>query len=257
MQHRPKRSLGQNFLQDEHVIARIVASLKLKPQDTVIEIGPGLGALTRELIGKARNVIAIEFDRDMVLELRSSIGHSPDLNIINTDALSVDFEDLIGNAESTKVVANLPYNISTAILQRLIEQRGLFNSLVLMFQKEVVDRIVASPGNTERGFLTVLTENAFLSERLFDVPPEAFFPAPKVQSSVVRLTPRPGEVDEVLLTRIASAAFQQKRKTLHNNLKETPYYNRLATTGIDGRRRAETLTNLEWQEIVKAAQNKK
>ena len=256
MQHRPKRSLGQNFLQDGSVIARIVGSLDLTAEDTVVEIGPGLGALTRELINKAKNVIVIEFDRDMVEHLRSSFHGISNLKIINTDALSVDFEEVAGGGARVKLVANLPYNISTAILQRLIKQRSLFEFLVLMFQKEVVDRIIAPPGNSERGFLTVLTENAFKSERLLDVPAGAFFPVPRVQSSVVKLTPFESSVDDDTLERLASAAFRQKRKTLHNNLKDTEFSHVLNAVGLDGRRRAETLTSDEWRSLAASVQNK-
>ena len=256
MHPRPKRSLGQNFLRDEKVVARIIDSLDLNSQDTVIEVGPGLGALTGHLVGHGTNVIAIEFDRDMVAELRSTFPDTANLTIVNTDALSVDFEDLLGNTSRVKVVANLPYNISTAILQRFIAKRELFTVLVLMFQKEVVDRILALPGKSERGFLTVLTQNAFTAERLFDVPPDAFFPVPKVQSSVVKLMPCTNTFDLEALERVASAAFRQKRKTLHNNLKETEFSFVLTAAGVDPGRRAETLTNEEWKTVVEALNNK-
>lgn len=256
MEHRPKRSLGQNFLRDETIVSRIIGSLWLTPGDTVLEIGPGLGALTQHLVKEAKKVIALEFDRDMVTELARKFADASNLSIINTDALSVDLDDLLKPEAPVKVAANLPYNISTAILQRLIAARENFISLVLMFQKEVVDRILARPSTGERGFLTVLVENAFHVERLFDVPPQAFYPAPKVQSSVVRLVPRPVSIDEVVLEQLASAAFRQRRKTLHNNLKDTDFAHLPSAAGVDPGRRAETLTNEEWRALVQASNKK-
>lgn len=255
-----KKSLGQNFLVDQNYVRKIIASLDLTQTDTVIEIGPGRGAITEHLVESGASVIAIELDRDLVPQLREVFSGSPNLTVVEADATEVDFESLAfghpvatargsDSTHSVKLVANLPYYISTPILQHLSTQRHVFERLVLMFQKEVVDRITAKPGDSDRGFLTVLVEAAFDVERLFDVPPNAFRPVPKVTSSVARFTPKASEIkDEASFRRLVSTAFSQKRKTILNNLK-TVYANAreaLDRARIDCSRRAETLTLPEW-----------
>jgi 16S rRNA (adenine1518-N6/adenine1519-N6)-dimethyltransferase len=250
--NRPKRSLGQNFLQDESVITRIVDALDLTPADTVIEIGPGRGALTGQLLERAERVIAIEFDRDLVPKLERVFGPTGKFELVNSDALDVDFAEVMQGAPR-KLVANLPYNISTPILQRLIAQREMFTRLVLMFQREVADRITAKPGEHDRGFLSVLVEKAFTAKRLFDVPPDAFYPKPKVWSSVVCLTPRAVTEDEKQLRDLVSIAFAHRRKTILNNLKPrfADAVSVLAAAAIDPQRRPETLTLDEWLSLTK------
>jgi len=260
--HRVKKSLGQNFLNDPAIIDRIINSLELASDDTVVEIGPGQGALTGQLIEHAGPVIAIEFDRDFVDPLKKAFGRSGNFSLISGDALSIDFEEILAGTTpaNTKLAANLPYNISTPILQRLIEYRHLFSSLVLMFQKEVVERITAKPGNSDRGFLSVLVENAFETENLFDVPPTAFRPVPKVWSAVVRLTPKKSVImDEALFRELLSQAFGQKRKTILNNLKGTVENAAqiLTDASIDPGRRAETLTLDEWVRLTERLGNEK
>lgn len=264
---RPKKSLGQNFLCDEAVIDRIVESLDLKDDETVVEIGAGEGALTKKLISTGADVVAIEIDRELVPKLRSQFRGSTNFNVIEADVLAVDFEVEIqsanphsvpihrDNPHSIKVVGNLPYYISTAILQKLSAERALFSQIVLMLQREVAQRVTALPGNSDRGFLTVTTEAAFEVTRLFDVPPTAFFPEPKVWSSVVMLTPKPKSVgDEPRFKDLISAAFAQKRKTITNNLKHIrgDVATVLEKTNIDSRRRAETLTLDEWFALYKS-----
>jgi 16S rRNA (adenine1518-N6/adenine1519-N6)-dimethyltransferase len=274
MSHRPqrpryaKKELGQNFLTDPRVIERIVAELHITIDDTIIEIGPGRGALTEKLVATGARVIAIELDRDLVAELTDRFAEAPNFTVIEGDASTMDLREVVAETETrlrlgsisdkdargpAKLAANLPYYISTAILQRLIEQRETFSELVLMFQKEVVDRITAAPGNSERGFLTVLTEAAFDVTRLFDVPPKAFRPVPKVTSSVVRLIPKSASVaDGAEFRKLVSAGFAQKRKTLLNNLK-TSYPDAakaLDGSGVDPKRRAEGLTLEEWRRLL-------
>lgn len=269
-----KKSLGQNFLADQSYIDRIVAALNVEPQDTIIEIGPGRGALTEKIVEKAGRVIALELDRDLVPLLQEKFSNCNNFLLIESDALAVNFKELLisSNPQSairitqSKLVANLPYYISTAILQRLIEQRECFSEMVLMFQREVVERITAQPGNSDRGFLTVLVENAFEVVMLFDVPPSAFRPSPKVWSSVVRLVPKKAEIEnERLFREIVSAGFAQKRKTLLNNLKNAPEELKeiignaerlLKDCQIDSKRRAETLTLVEWKRILEAVAKK-
>ena len=246
-----KKSLGQNFLVDHGYIRKIIASADPQPSDTIIEIGPGRGAITDELVDSGANVIAIELDRELAPELAERFSDNPNFAIVEADATQIDYPELVGGKRA-KVVANLPYYVSTSILQHLATQREHFDSLVLMFQKEVVERITASPGNSERGYLTVLSEIAFSVERLFDVPPSAFRPVPKVISTVTRLTPKPKrDIDENRFRELVGIAFSQKRKTILNNLKS--HYpdarEKLERSGIDVSRRAESLALEEWFDL--------
>ncbi len=251
-----KKSFGQNFLVDRNYIAKIIAALNLNEGETIIEIGAGRGALTEILIESGANVFAIEFEREMISVLRQRFTGKENFQLVESDALDIDYSSFIVHPSSLKLklVANLPYNISTAILQKLIEQRHCFSELVLMFQREVVERITAQAGNSERGFLTVLTEAYLDAEKLFDVPPNAFSPAPKVWSAVVRLTPSENQIEnEKPFRRIVSAGFRQKRKTIANNLR-SEFENVeqiLDECGVDRQRRAETLTLNEWKCLAK------
>lgn len=260
-----KKSFGQNFLVDPNYIDKIIAALNPQKDETIIEIGAGRGALTEKLISKAGKVIAIELDRDLIPMLREKFGRFENFQLIEQDALKIDFLEIF-NTESRrlKLVANLPYYISTAILQKLIEQRAAFAEMVLMFQREVVRRITAEAGNSERGFLTVLVEAYLRTEKLFDIPPQAFRPAPKVWSSVARLittdTIESEVFDEEIFREVLSVGFSQKRKTILNNLKNlSPKLSEkvggaqivLAECAIDSSRRAETLTLEEWKTLTK------
>jgi 16S rRNA (adenine1518-N6/adenine1519-N6)-dimethyltransferase len=252
-----KRSLGQNFLVDQNYVRKIITALDLKQTDCVIEIGPGHGAITEHLVSSGASTIAVELDRDLVPLLREQFPANPNFTVVEADATEIDFSPLIAKTGAqeakAKLVANLPYYISTPILQHLSTQRHLFESLVLMFQKEVVDRITAKPGDSERGFLTVLTEAAFQVKKLFDVPPTAFRPVPKVTSSVARFTPKGTTIqDERNFRNLVSEAFSQKRKTILNNLKNA-YPNAkeaLEASAIDSNRRAESLMLEEWLSLT-------
>ncbi len=250
---RAKRSLGQNFLRDTAVISKIVDALGPIANEKVVEIGPGRGALTEKLLETAREVFAIEFDRDMVAILEERFAGHKNFHLINADALHFDYSQAVCLDNPAKLVANLPYNISTPILQGLADQRELFSTMVLMFQREVVERITAPAGGKERGFLSVIVEDAFKTECLFDVSPESFRPVPKVWSSVVRLTPKPlSGLHTALFRKVVSASFAQRRKTLLNNLKavlDDPVAI-LTKSGIDPQRRAETLTLEEFRQLA-------
>lgn len=250
-----KKSLGQNFLVDQNYIEKIIDSLNLQPNETVIEIGPGRGALTKYLVESGANVIAIELDRDLVPLLMDEFTDCENFRVIEEDALQIDFSLFKKQNTKIKLVANLPYYISTAILQRLIEQHQVFSEFVLMLQKEVVERITAKTGNKERGFLTVLVEAFCEAEKLFDVPPAAFRPAPKVWSSIVRLDVKDNiEIEDIEFFReLLSVGFAQKRKTILNNLKVkfSDAVEILENAGIDSTRRAETLTLDEWLVLLK------
>lgn len=248
-----KRSLGQNFLVDQAVIDRILGAFRPEKADIVLEIGPGRGALTQQLIERAGKVYALEFDRDLAPMLREKFAKYENFSLIEGDALHVDFADLEPGGKKLRLIANLPYNISTAILQRLFYYPEVFEDCVLMFQREVVERITAQPATKARGYLTVLIEAHFTVEWLFDVPPTAFRPEPKVWSSVVRLIPKKTQVEnEEFFREVIGAAFAQKRKTILNNLKAkyTNCENALENSGIDARRRAETLLLDEWLRLV-------
>lgn len=247
-----KRSFGQNFLSDQSFISQIIANVAPSDGETIIEIGPGRGALTEPILAANAKVIAIELDRDMISPLRAQFALYPNFSIVEADALDVDFAELSGG-QTAKLVANLPYNISTAILQRLADQRAAFSQLTLMFQREVVERITAPAGSSARGFLTVIVEEAFTVTHLFDVPPNAFRPAPKVWSAVVELTPKPSTIaDPVAFRYIVSIGFAQKRKTIANNLKHLrpDSADILKSINIDPGRRAETLTFDEWKRLA-------
>ncbi len=262
-----KKRFGQNFLADERIIERIVREVSPRADETIVEIGPGRGALTSRLVELAGSLCAVEFDRDLIPLLHEQFRKRANFTLVEGDALAVDLCAIIAPAAQARVVANLPYYISTAILQRLIEQRACLTEMVLMLQREVVERIIAPPGGSERGFLSVLVEAYCETETLFDVPPTAFRPVPKVWSTVVRLRVRPqtGIVvsDENLLWRIVSIGFAQRRKTIFNNLRSAPADLRsliekaggaeraLESSGIEKGRRAETLKLEEWGSLAR------
>jgi 16S rRNA (adenine1518-N6/adenine1519-N6)-dimethyltransferase len=262
----PSKRLGQNFLTDKRIIQRIVESLAPKFDETIVEIGPGKGALTKSLLEKAGHVVAVEFDRNLIPMLEESFGLEKNFTLIQNDALVADICEVIRPATQARVVANLPYNIATAILQRLIEQRHCLTEMVLMLQKEVVERITAGPGSGERGYLSVFVEAYCQTEKLFDVAPSSFRPAPKIWSSVLRLIVRPQlAVDvqnEKLLWQVVSAGFAQRRKTILNNLRNAPSPLQeivknhggasivLCQAEVDLQKRAETLTLDEWARIA-------
>lgn len=264
----PKRRFGQNFLVDRNVVDRIIAAVDPQSNETMIEIGAGRGALTSKLGARAGRVLAIEFDRELVPRLREEFSNNPNLQVIETDALSANFCEIIAPAKSARVVANLPFNIGTAILQRLIEQRRCITEMTLMLQREVVERIAAAPGSSDRGYLSVFVEAYCETEKLFDVSPQSFRPAPKVWSTVARLRVRERiavEVkDEKLLWQIVSAGFAHPRKTILNNLREAPAPIQdvlkkhggasivLCEAALPPLRRAETLALEEWALLVNA-----
>ncbi|HEX6126454.1 MAG TPA: 16S rRNA (adenine(1518)-N(6)/adenine(1519)-N(6))-dimethyltransferase RsmA [Pyrinomonadaceae bacterium] len=244
-----KRSLGQNFLVDDSIVDRIVNSFCPTASDIVVEIGPGHGALTEKLVGRVEKLYTLEFDSSLAPLLRRRFSDRDDLVVIEDDALTFDFGLLATPGRRLRVIANLPYNISTAILQRLFDSSEILEDCVLMFQREVAERITAAPGIKDRGYLTIMTELHFDVEHLFDVPPSAFRPAPKIWSSVVRIVPKPAELkNKEAFRKLLSAGFAQKRKTIANNLKAlfADVTGLLIQARIDPTRRAETLTLEEW-----------
>jgi len=254
-----KRSLGQNFLIDHNVVEKIIAALDFNPGDTVLEIGPGRGALTEHLVEAAGRIILIEKDDEFAASLSDRYSDRPQATVINGDFLETDLESVLPMS-GLKVVGNLPYNIGTAIIQRVAELRARIERAVFMLQREVVDRLVANPSSNDRGYLSVIAQNSFNITKLFDVGPGAFRPRPKVTSAVVSLVPIDSGLssgDEILFTKIVSACFTQRRKTLSNNLKHSflkdlvEVETVLEKSGIDGTRRAETLTGAEWRLLAR------
>ena len=266
----PSKRLGQHFLRDQRTIHRIVDALALTSEETIVEIGPGTGALTSILVERAGRLIAVEFDNKLAPLLSERFADFPNFKLVMGDALATDFCAEIAPARSARLVANLPYNISTAILQHLIRQRACLDEMVLMLQKEVVDRVLAPAGTSDRGYISVLVEAYCETEKLFDVAPGAFRPPPKVWSSVMRLQFRPrinaDVTDEELLWATVSAGFAQKRKTILNNLRQASGRLQevlkrnggasivLCKANVELQRRAETLTLEEWSRIIRAMQ---
>ncbi len=218
MKHAPRKRFGQHFLTDASVLAAIVDAIAPRPGDRIVEIGPGLGALTGWLLQRTDSLDAVEIDRDLVARLRRR-WPEPTLRVHEGDALSFDFAALAGDGR-LRLVGNLPYNISSPLLIRLLDFRPIVSDQHFMLQKEVVDRIVSSHGVAAFGRLSVMLQAFNRVEQLFDVPPEAFDPPPKVQSSVVRLQPlaEPLARDVRMLERLLSVAFNQRRKMLRGTL---------------------------------------
>jgi 16S rRNA (adenine1518-N6/adenine1519-N6)-dimethyltransferase len=252
----PKRSFSQNFLIQPRTAARIAEAVAGLGRQ-VVELGPGLGSLTVELLAKGCEVLAVELDRDMVNVLRQELGDEPLLHIVEGDAAKLD---LLAHSEACEsklvVTGNLPYQATGAILRRVVHDRGALAGAVLMVQREVRDRLVAEPSTKEYGALTVFTRAGFAVDTLFKLRPGAFYPAPRVESAVVRLRPLPSPiVDESESFRlVVRAAFQLRRKTLRNALRGVDGAKRaeraLDTAGIDPTRRGETLSIEEFGRLA-------
>lgn len=249
---RAKRSLGQHFLHDAGYCRRIVRLAAPTDRDTVIEIGPGTGQLTHHLLARARKVVAIEFDRDLVALLERRLPHRlrSRLTLIQSDALELDWDSILPEAP-VKLVGNLPYNIATALLTKMIPFGQRFHNLTFMVQKEVAQRILARPGSKSYGYLTLLLQYHFHGVPGFDVPAGAFAPPPEVRSHAMQLVPRPRPARLPcydLFLRLIRTGFGHRRKTLRNNLQGAfgPWKGRLEpafrSAGIEPRRRAEELS---------------
>ncbi len=241
-QHIPRKRFGQNFLQDASVIEGIVHAVNPQPSDVVIEIGPGLGAITRPLLTRLPHLHVAEIDRDIISRLKAEFPPER-LTIHEGDALKFDFGSITDGP--FKIVGNLPYNISTPLLFHLASFGQRVVDMHFMLQKEVIDRMVAEPSTTDYGRLSVMLQYRFEMERVLNVPPGAFWPPPKVDSAVVRMIPAPGRCgiarDEALLEDLVTRAFSQRRKTLRNNLKGLVDAEALEALGIDPGLRPENI----------------
>ncbi len=250
--HRARKRFGQNFLQDDHIVGRIVDAVDARGDQRVVEIGPGQGAITHGLLATGAHLHVIELDRDLVPGLEAAFGDRSNFALHQADALRFDFASLVLEGEKLKIVGNLPYNISTPLLFHLLSYADVIEDMHFMLQREVVNRLAATPGNKAWGKLGVMAQYYCDVEALFEVPPAAFNPQPKVVSAIVRLTPRPEDQDqqtEKRLRRVVTAAFAQRRKTLRNTLRDLVTVQQLEELGIAPSARAETLNLQQFMSI--------
>jgi len=259
----PKKRLGQHFLVDKNVVRRIVATAGIRPNEPVLEIGPGTGALTEGLLGAGARVIAIEADLELAALLTTQFADaitSGQLEIIAADGLKVSFLDIYRRVGGRlKAVSNLPYNISGPIMTKLINERAAFSLMVLMLQREVAERLASPPGSKAYGILSILSQLHADIRLEFHLSPSVFFPPPKVQSTVVTLTPLAAPAvpipDEAFFRRVVVSSFSARRKTLPNSLKSLELDGAalkaaIVGCGIDPNRRGETLSIAEWGRLA-------
>lgn len=255
----PRKSLGQNFLVDDGMAQHIVAAAEVQPDDIVIEIGPGAGALTRHLARQARRVIAIELDRNLIPVLHAELKDYPNLTIVQADALEVDFAaqlQAVGAAVDApmRFVGNLPYYITSAVIRRMLESGLNVRNITLTVQLEVAQRIVAQPG--DMSMLSVSVQFYGKPELIMRLSPAAFYPQPEVESAVVRITPVPRNADPTAVFTLAKAGFAQRRKQLRNTIAVGLQITKdasdtlLVSAGVNPERRAETLSMAEWEELA-------
>ncbi|TDG11622.1 16S rRNA (adenine(1518)-N(6)/adenine(1519)-N(6))-dimethyltransferase RsmA [Seongchinamella unica] len=254
--HIPRKRFGQNFLVDQGVIDRIANAIGIQEGEHLVEIGPGQGALTERLAPTGCRLDVIELDRDLVAGLLAAFSIYPGFKLHSADALKFDFSSLAEDGRPLRVVGNLPYNISTPLIFKLLENAAIIQDMHFMLQLEVVERLAAQPGGKAWGRLGIMAQYHCQVEHLFDVPPAAFNPPPKVQSAIVRLTPWRAspwsQCEESELRKVVQAAFAQRRKTLRNNLKGLIDGAALEALGIDPGCRAETLQLSQFIEIANA-----
>lgn len=255
-EHRARKRFGQNFLQDHGIIHRIARSVGASASDHLVEIGPGQGALTDELLAAGSRLDAIELDRDLVPILQQRFAGNDDFHLHQGDALTFDFASLQLADEALRVVGNLPYNISTPLIFHLLAQQHLIQDMHFMLQLEVVERMAAVPSGKNYGRLSVMCQYYCHVEMLFEVPPEAFDPRPKVQSAIVRLTPHktlPHPADNIdVLDSVLRTTFNMRRKTLRNSLKQRLSPEQIESLGINPMARPETLSLEEFIRLSNA-----
>lgn len=249
--HKAKKKFGQNFLVDEQIIADIIRAIRPEAGDNMVEIGPGLGALTRPLLKLLNTLHVVEIDRDIIARLKADYPQDK-IVIHEGDALKFDFGVL---PAPLRIVGNLPYNISSPLLFHFSSYATRITDMHFMLQNEVVERMVAAPSTPEYGRLSVMLQYRFHMEKLIDVPPESFRPAPKVDSAIVRMVPIPGNEitvkDEALFAKVVAAAFGQRRKTLRNTLRPYLAEADFAQLGLDAQLRAENLGVAEFASITR------
>lgn len=253
MQHRPRKRFGQNFLRDANIIDKIIACIAPSAGQHLVEIGPGEGAITRALLASGVDVSALEIDKDLIPHLLLRFGLAENFSLQQADALNFDFSELCNDGRPLRVVGNLPYNISTPLLFHLLQSTELIHDMHFMLQKEVVQRMAAGVGSGNYGRLSVMVQYACQVTPLFEVPPGAFYPPPKVDSAILRLVPwgeLPHPADDLnLLGQVVNTAFQQRRKTLRNALKSIISEDGLTRLGIDSKIRPENLSLADYVAI--------
>ncbi|MGM0569355.1 16S rRNA (adenine(1518)-N(6)/adenine(1519)-N(6))-dimethyltransferase RsmA [Marinobacter sp.] len=251
--HQARKRFGQNFLHDPGVIERIVRSINPRPDDQIVEIGPGLGALTEELLAVNPRLQVVELDRDLIPVLRTKFFNYPDFRIHEADALRFDFSELAQDGP-LRIVGNLPYNISTPLIFHLLEQSGVVKDMHFMLQKEVVQRLAAGPGDNNYGRLGIMAQYFCKVQPLFEVGPGAFRPAPKVDSAIVRLVPHDSlphpARDLATLQMVVRTAFSARRKTLRKSLGNLISVEELQALGINDGLRPENLSLAEFVAIA-------
>lgn len=255
MKHQPRKRFGQNFLQNQLIIDAILNGFHLQKNDKVIEIGPGMGALTKPLLRHLNHLVAIEIDRDLCGYLGSLPAAESKLTLLSKDALDIDYSQWGGNL---RIVGNLPYNISTPLLLHLLNYLDFIEDMHFMLQKEVVLRLIAQSGSKAYGRLSVMIQYQCEAELLMDVMPDAFYPKPKVDSAIVRLTPRHSQpllVTSKQLEAVVAKAFAMRRKTLANNLKPLLNAEQLLALNIDPGARPEQITIEQYVTIAKYLNN--
>lgn len=259
--HRARKRFGQNFLHDPGVIERIVKSIRPKATDCLVEIGPGMGALTEPLLEATGRLNVVELDRDLIPILRTKFFNYPDFKIHEGDALKFDFTQLQNGAEPLRIVGNLPYNISTPLIFHLLNHHQHVHDMHFMLQKEVVERLAAGPGTSDYGRLSIMAQYYCRVEPLFIVGPGAFNPPPKVESAIVRLVPYdelPIPADDfATLEQVVREAFSMRRKTLRNTLKQLIDAESIETLGIDSGLRPETLSLQHYVQIANLVYERK
>lgn len=245
--HQARKRFGQNFLSNDFYISKIVESIRAQDTDHLVEIGPGLGAITEHLVAQSGRLDVVELDRDLIPRLSDKFSNADNFQIHQSDALKFDFTQLQQSPEQKiRIVGNLPYNISTPLIFHLLQQRHVIQDMYFMLQKEVVERLCASPATKQYGRLSVMAQYYCQAQMLFVVPPGAFSPAPKVDSAIVCLKPYETIKNPVsntdLLGKVVTAAFNQRRKTIRNSLKDWVNQEGFESIGISPTERAERLS---------------
>lgn len=267
---KPKKKLGQSFLVDVNAIRKIAQAARINPDDIVLEIGAGIGVLTKYIAQIARKVVAVEIDPQLVTVLQDQRGEFSNIEVCLCNILKLDFVSISNKYGSKlKVIGNVPYNISSPVVFNLLSNRSVISDFTLMLQKEVVERLVSLPGHKTYGIPSVLLQTYADMERLFDVSATCFYPAPKVDSSILRGAFRSAArvelSDEILFNRLVKASFAQRRKMLSNNLKNAEFLkmisdgdlkSALCEAGIDGKRRGETLSLFEFGSLSNILKNR-
>lgn len=255
-----RKRFGQNFLHDQAIIEAIIEVISPDKGEHLVEIGPGRGALTKPLLSRCDHLDVVELDRDLVPLLKQQFAGQPHLTIYEADALKFDYQQLQQNDEKLRVIGNLPYNITTPLLFHLIEQSACIEDMCFMLQREVVERICASPGSKQYGRLSIMLQHQCYAEQMFIVPPEAFDPPPKVESAIIYLQPlsqkKGGDVDRDWLNKLVTVAFSQRRKTIANTLKKLLSLDDLEQVGVKPKQRPETVSIEQYVAMARRLEQK-